>query len=191
MPQFRPLSPLTLLASACVALLCSCASAPVAETQPDIRVLPDAAGAASEPASSASGVARAGATTQRPATARQAAAPSGPPLPPFAALTQGSRRIDGMLTLWEKDDKVWLELKPEDFNKPMFFSPKISQGLGEGGLFGGTMLRAYSEWGAPQIVEFRKIHNLVQLVALNETFRAAAGTPQAHAVDSSLSLIHI
>ncbi len=50
------------------------------------------------------------------------------------------------------------------------------------------MLRAYSAWGAPQIVEFRKIHNLVQLVALNETFRAKAGTPQAHAVDAAYAV---
>ena len=185
MPQLRPISPLTLLASACVAFLCSCAT-PGAETQPDIKVLAETpaepASAAATPASGASAVA-ARATAPRPA-----AAPAGPPLPPFATLTQGSRRIDGMLTLWQKDDKVWLELKPEDFNKPMFFSPKVSQGLGEGGLFGGSMLSAYQAWGGPRIVEFRKIHNLVQLVALNETFRAKAGTPQAHAVDADYSV---
>jgi hypothetical protein len=187
MPQFRPIPPLTLLASACVALLCSCASAPVAETQPDIKVMAEAPHAASEPASAASAAAPGGATAAFAPAARPAAA-GGPPLPPFATVTQGSRRIDGMLTLWQKDDKVWLELKPEDFNKPMFFSPKISQGLGEGGLYGGTLLRSYSTWGSPQIVEFRRIHNLVQLVALNETFRATAGTPQAHAVDASYSV---
>ena len=184
MPQFRSISPLTLFASACVAFLCSCAT-PVAETQPDIKVLAETPAGAGEAASAATPASGASAVAAR---ARAPAAPSGPPLPPFATLTQGSRRIDGMLTLWQKDDKVWLELKPEDFNKPMFFSPKISQGIGEGGLFGGAMLRSYSEWGAPQIVEFRKIHNLVQLVALNETFRAKAGTPQAHAVDASYAV---
>ena len=185
MPQLRPISPLPLLASACVAFLCSCAT-PGAETQPDIRVLAETpaepAPAAATPASGASAVAA------RATAARPAAAPGGVPLPPFATVTQGSRRIDGLLTLWQKDDKVWLELKPEDFNKPMFFSPKVSQGLGEGGLFGGSMLSAYQAWGGPRIVEFRKIHNLVQLVALNETFRAKAGTPQAHAVDADYSV---
>ena len=184
MPQFRSISPLTLLASACVAFLCSCAT-PVAETQPDIKVLAETPAGAGEAASAATPASGASAAAAR---ARAPAAPSGPPLPPFATLTQGSRRIDGMLTLWQKDDKVWLELKPEDFNKPMFFSPKISQGIGEGGLFGGAMPSVFSPWGAPQIVEFRKIHNLVQLVALNETFRAKAGTPQAHAVDASYAV---
>ena len=127
----------------------------------------------------------------QPAVTRSAIRPvasSGPPLPPFATVTQGARRIEGMLTLWQKDDKVWLELRPEDFNKPMFFSPKISQGIGEGGLFGGAMPSAFMPWGGPRIVEFRKIHNLVQLVALNEEFRAEAGTPQAHAVDAGYSV---
>jgi Met-zincin/Domain of unknown function (DUF5117) len=187
MPQFRPISPLTVLASACVALLCSCATAPGSEP-PAVIVVTDAAPATGEAASaaaaSASGASQA---AGRANAARPAAAPSGPPLPPFATLTGGARRIDGLMTLWQKDDKVWLELKPEDFNKPMFFSPKISQGLGEDGIFGGTMIRNYSPWGAPQIVEFRKIHNLVQLVALNETFRAKAGTPEARAVEAAYS----
>jgi len=189
MPQFRSISPLTLLASACVAFLCSCATAPATDAA-QATTAAEAAPAATEAASAVA--AASGASQAAPgrvsAVRNAAAAPSGPPLPPFATVTQGARRIEGMMTLWQKDEKVWLELKPEDFNKPMFFSPKISQGLGEGGLFGGTMLRAYSPWGAPQIVEFRKIHNLVQLVALNETFRAKPGTPQAYAVDAAYSV---
>ncbi len=188
MPQFRPISPLTVLASACVALLCSCATAPGAGTPAAAApaepapVVSEAASAASAPASAASQPA-----PLRVSAQRNPAAPSGPPLPPYATLTQGARRIDGMMTLWQKDEKVWLELKPEDFNRPMFFSPKISQGLGEGGLFGGSMVFSSMPWGAPQLVEFRKIHNLVQLVALNKTFRAKAGTPQAYAVEAAYS----
>jgi hypothetical protein len=188
MPPFRPLSPLNLLASACVAFLCSCATAPgsappAAEAAPASEPAPAASSAvgAAAPASSASGAA----ATR--VAARATPATSGAPLPPFAAVTQGARRVEGMLTLWQKDEKVWLELKPEDFNKPMFFSPKISQGLGEGGLYGGRMASPYDAWGAPQIVEFRKIHNIVQLVALNETFRAKPGTPEALAVGAAYS----
>jgi len=185
MPQIRPIPPLTVLASACLALLSACATAPEAVQPPGTITEVAAAepvGAASGATAPASG---ASAAAARSATARPAA--SGPPLPAFATVTQGARKVEGLLTLWQKDEKVWLELRPEDFNKPMFFSPKISQGLGEGGLFGGSMTRAYSAWGAPQIVEFRKIHNVVQLVALNETFRAKAGTPEARAVAAAYS----
>jgi hypothetical protein len=187
MPQFRLIS-LTLLTSAGVAFLYGCATPPAADgAAPAAAEAP--AASASEAASGASGPAKGASqpVAGRLGTSRTPVAPGGPPLPPFATVAQGARRVDGMLTLWQKDDKVWLELKPEDFNRPMFFSPKISQGLGEGGLFGGTMLRSYSAWGAPQIVEFRRIHNLVQLVALNETFRAKAGSPQAFAVESAYS----
>ncbi|MEO5689053.1 MAG: zinc-dependent metalloprotease [Burkholderiaceae bacterium] len=189
MPQFRPISPLTALASACAALLFGCATAPTAETVANAAA-PDAAASASEAASAAAAPASGAsqAAGGRVSAARNPTVAGGPPLPPFATVTQGARKVDGMLTLWQKDEKVWLELKPEDFNKPMFFSPKISQGLGEGGLYGGTMIRSYSPWGSPQIVEFRKIHNLVQLVALNETFRAKAGTPAAYAVDAAYSV---
>ena len=185
MPQIRPISPSTVLASACAALLCSCAAVPEAG-QPaaaEAASAPAEAGSAAAAAAPASG---ASAAAAKPGAARPAAA-GGPPLPPFATVTQGARKVEGQLTLWQKDDKVWLELRPEDFNKPMFFSPKISQGLGEGGVFGGTVIRAYSPWGAPQIVEFRRIHNVVQLVALNETFRAKAGTPEARAVAAAYS----
>ena len=188
MPQFRSISPLTLLASASLAFLLGCATTPgtdgaqaVASEAPAAPA--EAASAAAAPASGASQAAPGRLSAQR-----NPVAPSGPPLPPFATVTQGARRIDGMLTLFQKDEKVWLELKPEDFNKPMFFSPKVSQGLGEGGLLGGMMVFQGLAWGSPQIVEFRKIHNLVQLVALNETFRAQPNTPQAFAVDAAYSV---
>jgi hypothetical protein len=186
MPPFRPISPLTLLASAGLALLCSCAATPNVDTAqaatPNAAVALEAPAAASTPAF---GAVQPAGRASAPRAAPVAVAPQ--PLAPFATVTQGARRIDGLMTLWQKDDKVWLELRPEDFNKPMFFSPKISQGLGEGWLVGGSMPSVFSAWGAPQIVEFRKIHNLVQLVALNETFRAQAGSPQARAVQAGYS----
>ena len=43
--------------------------------------------------------------------------------------------------VWQKDDKVWIELKPEDFDKPFFLSPKLKTGIGERGFFGGLMER--------------------------------------------------
>jgi hypothetical protein len=181
MPHFRAPSPLGAIASAGFVFLAGCATAPTG-TAPGA---PAAAAAASAPASGASAAARAGA---RPAASASGASPSGgPPVPAYAAVVKDARRIDGMMTLWQKDDKVWLELKPEDFDKPMFFSPKISQGIGEAGFYGGMMIRPYADWGAPQVVEFRRVHNVVQMVARNETFRAKAGTPEARAIEAGYS----
>ena len=194
MPQFRLIPPLTALAAASVAFLCGCATAPDAATAPGAEPAGQTSALPETP--TASGVAGAASGVQPPArittmrSGQQGASASGgspgtPPLPPYAVLTKDARRIDGMMTMWQKDDKVWIELKPEDLNKPMFFSPKISQGIGEAGFYGGTMLRAGSEFGSPQIVEFRKIHNIIQMLALNETFRAKEGSPQAHAIDAA------
>ena len=80
-------------------------------------------------------------------------------LRPFADVIKDAQRSDGMLTVWQKDDKVWLELKPDDFNQPFFLSPKLKTGIGERNFYGGLM----QDNG---IVEFRRIHNQVQLIWL-------------------------
>lgn len=124
------------------------------------------------------------------AAARPAGAASGPngaaaPVPgqppPFAVLTKDAKPISGLITAWQKDEKVWLELRPEDFNTPFFFSPKLASGIGEAMLFGGLMLPS------PRLVQFRRLHNVVQLVAINDQQVATAGTPEARAVAAAQS----
>ena len=196
----RPHPPLTLVAAATVALLGGCASltpgeaaqAAQAATGTPVAAVAEApvpAASAAAPAASGASAPQARLVTlkngQQVVVAPVAAA--APNTPTFAAVTKDAHRIEGMLTMWQKDEKVWIELKPEDLDKPMFFSPKLSQGLGEPGFYGGSMASRYADWGAPQIVIFRKVHNIVQLVALNDTFRAKAGTPQARAVDAAYS----
>ena len=41
--------------------------------------------------------------------------------------------------MWQKEEKVWIELMPSNFGKPFLFSPKIKSGIGEGMLLGGLM----------------------------------------------------
>ncbi|MDB5999290.1 MAG: hypothetical protein JWP52_989 [Rhizobacter sp.] len=107
-----------------------------------------------------------------------------PPIPgalkPFAEVIKGADRVDGLFTLWRKDDKVWIELKPADLNQTLFLSPKYKTGIGEKGLYGGTMVQ-------PWLVQFRRINNLVQLIALNTDFVAREGTPAARAVEAAFS----
>jgi hypothetical protein len=127
---------------------------------------------------------------QAPAAApRPAGAASGPaaaaPAPgaprPFADVIKDARRMDGLVTLWQKDDKVWLELKEADFGQPFILSPKLKQGIGEGRFFFGGIM------GEEVVVEFRRVHNQVQLLAKNMEFTAAAGTPIARAVEAGFS----
>ena len=103
--------------------------------------------------------------------------------PSFVSLIKDTKKIDGLFAAWQKDEKVWLELQPGDFDKPFYLSPKIINGIGEAGLFGGLMSRA-----VPQLVQFRRVYNQVQLVALNRQQVAAAGSPEARAVAAAASV---
>jgi hypothetical protein len=99
---------------------------------------------------------------------------------PHAAVVRDATRIDGLFTLYQHDEKVWIELRPEDFGKPFFLSPKIARGIGEAGLFGGTM-------DTPQVIEFRRVHNQVQMIARNTRYTAPSGTPEGRAVAAAFS----
>ena len=150
------------------------------------------AGAPGSPPAARSDTAAASAPVQAGAPAARAAsaaAPTpGPGQPPsFANVIKDAKKIDGALTLWQKDDKVWIELMPEDLGRPMLFAPKIARGIGEAGLFGGTMIGPYGRYGRQQLVEFKRVHTMVQLLARNTEFTAREGTPEARAVEAGFS----
>ena len=151
------------------------AAPPAAKPAAALPAAPGASGAAVAAAQPASGASRPGG----PPTAVAPPAPGQPPA--FATVIKDAKKIDGVVTAWVKDERLWLELKPEDFNKPFFLSPKLSQGIGEAFMFGGLML------GGPRLVQFQKVHNVVQLVAINHQQIAKAGTPEARAVASAIS----
>ncbi len=114
-----------------------------------------------------------------PGTPQPAVAPPGSPAP-FATVIKDAKKIDGLVTLYQKDEKVWLELRPEDFDKPFFLSPKLATGIGEAGVFGGLM-------DDERVIEFRRVHNQVQMIALNTEYTAKAGTPEGRSVAASFS----
>ena len=107
--------------------------------------------------------------------------------PAFDQVSKGAERQDGLLPVWRKQDKVWLELRPEMLGKPLFLSPKVSRGIGEAGVFGGLMHSRSAQVGRPQWVEFRKVQQQVQLLAVNASYTAQQGTPQALAVAAAYS----
>jgi hypothetical protein len=137
----------------------------------------------------------AGAGAPAQAAASAASAPSAarptPPVPgqppAFATVVKDATEIKGLITLWQKDDKVWIELKPEDFNRPLLFSPKLARGLGEGMVLAGSMIVSGSRLD-DHLIEFRRVHNLVQLAAVNTNVLARdAKSPEARAVDEGFA----
>ena len=130
---------------------------------------------ASAQAPASNGAAAPGAAPAAPAAAPAAGQPK-----PYKDVLKDSTAVPGFFTLHQKDEKVWLEIRPEQFDKPFFFSYNIPRSVGERGLYGSQM-------GGSQMAVFRKIGNQVQLIARNTEFFAAAGTPQAQFVSESFS----
>ena len=107
---------------------------------------------------------------------------AGPPSPtkPFAEVIKEAKVIPGYFTLYQKDDKVWIEILPGQFDQPFFFQANRSRGIGERRGLINPMMRGH-------IAELHKIGDLVQLLAKNERFVAKSGTPLARAVRENLS----
>jgi hypothetical protein len=117
--------------------------------------------------------------------------PPGPPpsmLRTFAEVTRDAVELPGLFNVWRKDDKVYIELAPDQLDHMYFFSTNLDQGLGESRFLAGSMASSLSRrFGGPAIVVFRKIGPSVQLVARNVKYTAQAGTPEARAVADAFS----
>ena len=105
--------------------------------------------------------------------------PAIPSAKPFKDVVKDAKEIPGFFTLYEKEEKVWIELKPEQLNTPFYLSVNRTRGLGENFIY-PFMVRGY-------VVEFRKIGGLVQMIAKNTRFGAKAGTPLALAAEQSFT----
>ena len=113
-----------------------------------------------------------------------ASAPVAPPTPgqppAFATVIKDAKKTDGLLALWRKDDKVWLEIPAALFDKPLMFSVNISHSLGERGLVGSSM-------GPDWLASFVKVGSAqIQLLALNNAF-VATGAAQQLALTQNFS----
>ena len=195
--------PLATLSAALVALgLAGCATTAAAPTATS-PVPSTAAAAAANPDPAAATPARIAAQGSTPLptppltppAARAATAPAAgasapaatPPVPPapglppaFATVIKDAKKSDGLLVLWRKDDKVWLEIPEALFDKPLMFSVNISHALGERGLVGSSM-------GPDWLASFVKVGSTqIHLLALN-TGHVATGTAQQLALAQNFS----
>lgn len=109
--------------------------------------------------------------------------PAGAPaqaLKPFADVVKEAKETPGLFPLWRKEDKVYLELRPEQLDQPFFFSVSSTQGLGERGVYGGMMDRTH-------VVAFHRVGNTLQFLAKNLDYRAPQGSPAGRAVAEGFS----
>jgi hypothetical protein len=102
------------------------------------------------------------------APAAPAARPPADPtaLKPFAEVGKDFKEEKGLFSIWRKDEKVLLEVPRALLNKPFLFTVNIANAIGERGAYASQM-------GPDTMVEFRLVGRTLQLIALNNKFRAS------------------
>jgi hypothetical protein len=111
-----------------------------------------------------------------------AAAPKPDPVKPFAELIKDATEIAGVFRLYRTaENKVYMELVPEHFEKTYLLSLTCDSAIGERGIYAAEMCGHLP-------VLFRRLgKNSVQIIGRNSRFRADEGTPMARAVKRSFS----
>ena len=179
-----------LLSAALSLLIAACATTAPAPDSAAVTAAAAAAAAAvsgnaagsdaSAPQPAGNGSSGRSSNTTAMAAAAAAAAAAANQQKPFAEVVKDAKEQGGLFNLYTKEDKIWLEIKPDQFDHPFFLHIGRTRGIGQREPFVSPMLRSY-------IVEFHRLGNLVQMLAKNTQFFAAQGTPLARAVEESTS----
>ncbi len=99
---------------------------------------------------------------------------------PFKDVIKDAKQEKGFFNVWTKDEKAWIEVPPEQLDKPFYLSVIRTHGVGERMVIGGLM-------GPRTMAYFKKVGPQMQLLAVNDRFRAPAGSPTERAIKSSFS----
>ncbi|MEP6997455.1 MAG: zinc-dependent metalloprotease [Betaproteobacteria bacterium] len=191
--QFSSLSKLTVALAAASLLAGGCATISAADSATMAAAAVAATGAARSATENTSpiatgaahgstepGSAKAGGAPAVAAAAAAAAAAVAAQQKPFADVVKDAKEQPGFFNVYSKDEKVWLEIRPDQIDRPFFLQANRTNGIGERDPFTSPMLRSY-------IVEFHRLGNLVQMIAKNTQFMALEGTPLARAARESTS----
>jgi hypothetical protein len=98
----------------------------------------------------------------------------------FEETVKDAKVIKGLFTLYQTDEKVFLEIQPNQLDKLYILSLTCESGLGEGGFYGAEMC-------GQTPVTFHKEGKTIQLIAKNTRFVAKQGLPIQRAVNRSFS----
>src|SRR5438270_3558400 len=96
------------------------------------------------------------------------------PLQDFNELIKGSKTYAGFITLHEKDQHLYAEIKPQQLEQPILAPMVIARGSANA----GQPLNFGDEW----VLSLRRVGDHLQLIRRNVHFTAPAGTPLDKAV---------
>ncbi|MCA9201418.1 MAG: DUF5117 domain-containing protein, partial [Planctomycetales bacterium] len=103
--------------------------------------------------------------------------------PEHAAILKEAKPFAGMFKAWQKEQKLFVELSPADYNNEYIVLISIARGIGQRPLLGGYSWGFGDDW----IWKFRKIGDTVHVIRRNVRFKANKGTPEATAVQFAYS----
>src|SRR5438132_945187 len=106
--------------------------------------------------------------------------PETPPEKHFADVVKDAQILKGLFILYKTEDKVFLEILPDQFDKMYMLSLTCESGLGEGGFYGAEMC-------GETPISFHRQDKNVQLLARNTRFVAQPNSPMERAVHRSFS----
>ena len=92
----------------------------------------------------------------------------------FNELTKDAKKYDGFITLHEKEQHLYAEIKPQQLEQPILAPIVIARGSANA----GSPLNFGDEW----VLMFRRVDDKLQLIRKNIHFTAPAGTPLDKAV---------
>jgi hypothetical protein len=106
-------------------------------------------------------------------------AASAAPVQTYATFMRNAEHSSGVLDIVRKDDQLYFDLHPENFNKPYIILPSITSGVG-GDAFAG---RVYD----PLVVIFKRVGKRVMWVTPNTRYVADKGTSAAASLAVSVA----
>jgi hypothetical protein len=100
--------------------------------------------------------------------------PGAPGQKPFADVVKDAKEYDGLLKLYQKDERVWIE-SARPARQADLLQVEHQPGHRRGRIFGGAM---NYPMGVAQVVVFHKVGQNIQLIAKNTKYTAKPGTPR-------------
>ena len=99
----------------------------------------------------------------------------------FETLTTGTKKYEGLWTVYTKDQQILVDLKQSQLNQDFLMLSSIARGVSQGLVLGGMT------WGDEVLWSFRKVGDKIQVLRKNVKFKAKPGTPEATAVKLAYS----
>ena len=99
---------------------------------------------------------------------------------PFDEVVKDMEVVKGLFTFYRRadDNKILLEIAPDQLEKRFLFAATLDQAVGERGFYGAQVLGDFP-------IMFHQVGKSVQLIMLNTAFTAPAGSPAARAIARS------